>query len=75
MQPTEFPDLLVSRTEIKMVGVAENDVGAEVFEDVLRNRFHGRNSPDGHEYRGLDNPVWQSDASGAGETILGFDCE
>jgi len=38
VQPAEVADLLVSRTQIKMIGVAENDLRAEFFKNVLRDR-------------------------------------
>ena len=40
MQPTRLPHLLHSRAQIKMVSISQQDLNADVFENVLRNAFH-----------------------------------
>jgi hypothetical protein len=37
-----------------MIGVAENDLGAERFDNVLGDRFYAARGADGHEDGGLD---------------------
>ena len=44
-----------------MIGVAEDDLGAERFNDVLRNGFDGSSSADRHENRRFDGLMGQMD--------------
>jgi len=47
MQAAEFADERMTGTQIKMVGVGENDFGAEGFEGFLGEGFDGGGSADG----------------------------
>jgi hypothetical protein len=38
-QAAKFTHILVSRAQIKMIGIAKNNVGAKFFKDVLGNGF------------------------------------
>ena len=49
-----------------MIGVAQNDLGAAMFEVFGRQRFHRRLGADRHEYRRVDGPVRRGDRSQAG---------
>ena len=62
-------------SQIEMVGVAENDLGAQFFEDVLGNGLHRRDGADGHEDRRFDLAMRRDDASGASAAIASFDGE
>ena len=75
MESTKLANVLVSGAKIKMVSVAENDLRAKFFEDILRNGFDGRNGSDGHEDRRFNNTMRQLHAPYAGLTIASFDCE
>ena len=44
-------------TQIEMVGVAEDDLGVEGFEHVLRDGLDGPGCAHRHEYRRLDGLV------------------
>ena len=55
-----------SGTQVEVIGVAENDVRAQLFEGVLRNTFHRGYRADRHENRGPDLAVGRQEAPGAG---------
>ena len=57
VQPAEVADQLVARPEVQVVGVAEQDLRAEVAHLVRVQRLHGPLRPDGHEDGRLDLPV------------------
>jgi hypothetical protein len=61
MQAAEFADQSMARAKIKMVGIGENDFGAESFERFLGESFDGGGGANGHESRRFD------DAMGRGE--------
>ena len=48
-----------------MVGVAENDLGAQGFQGVLGNGFDGSGGADGHKYRCFNGLVGQEKLSAA----------
>ena len=50
-------DQFVARPKIEVVGVAENDFGAHVFQMLGRERLDGPLGADRHERRGLDHAV------------------
>ena len=60
--PLHAPDGLVAGAQIQMIGVAENDLGAQRLEHVLRNGFDGALRAHGHEDRRFDGLVGQVDA-------------
>ncbi len=39
MQPAQLADLRDSGSQVEMVGIAQKDLYAEIFQDVLRNAF------------------------------------
>ncbi len=50
MQAAHAANRLVSRTKIKMIGIAENDLCAERFDDVLRHGLHAAGRSHRHEH-------------------------
>ena len=55
VQPAEPPDRLVPRPQIQMIGVAENDLGVEIVDQIPRQQaLDGGLRPDRHEHRRLD---------------------
>jgi hypothetical protein len=54
---------LVAGPEIKMIGVAEDDLGAERLQNVLRNRLHAACCADRHEDRSLDHLMRQDETA------------
>ena len=65
MQAAHAADGLVAGTQIKMVGVAEDDFDAESFKRVLGDGFDGALRADGHEDRGFDGLVGQEETAAA----------
>jgi hypothetical protein len=72
MHPAHPPDGLDAGAEVKMIGIAEQNLDAEVFEYVLGHTFHGRESSDWHEHRGLNLAVRGGQAPRAGWTLDRF---
>ena len=54
------------RPQIKMVGVVEQYLDAQLFESVLRNAFDVGKGADGHEHGRLDRAVRSDKAAGPG---------
>ena len=75
VQPAQFAHQLVPRTQIEMVGIAQNDLRAQVFQNVLRHGFYGSGSADRHECRRVHIPMSSVNAGLAGRTGMGLDCE
>jgi hypothetical protein len=75
MESAKLANVLVPGPKIEMVGIAENDLGAEFFEDVLRNGLYGSHGSNGHKDRRLDDAVRQLHAAYAGLSVASFDCE
>src|SRR4051812_41610001 len=75
MKSSKFADVLMSRPKIKMVGVAEDDLSAEFFENVLRHSLDARDRADGHEDGRFNDAVGQLQAADTRFAIGSFDCE
>src|SRR3954468_25048060 len=75
MEPAEFADVLMSRPKIEMIGVAEDNLSAEFFEDVLRNRLNAGDCADGHEHWRFNDAVRQLHAPDPSFAVVGFNCE
>jgi len=39
MQPTQLADQLVTRAQVQVIGIGENDLRVQLFEQMLRNRL------------------------------------
>ena len=50
MQATHPADLLHAGTQVKMVGISQQNLDAEFFQNVLRHAFDRRQGSDRHEY-------------------------
>ena len=61
VQPAHAPDGFVARPQIEVIGVAENDLGAQRFQHVLRNGLDRPGGAHRHEDRRLDSPVRQGE--------------
>ena len=57
VQAAQAANQLVARPQVKMVGIAENDLRVELFEIPLRLALYRRPRADGHERRCFDHPV------------------
>src|SRR5262249_21366340 len=75
VESTQVAHQLVPGAQIEMVGVAENDLRAQLFQHILRNALHRSSSSNRHKYRSLHLTVRCDDASRACGTRLGFDDE
>ena len=68
MDATHAPDELVAGPEVQMVSVGEDDlralaVGADLFEDALRDGLHGGGGSDWHEDWRFDDTMRQGKLS------------
>jgi hypothetical protein len=59
MQAAHSADEFMSGAKVKMVGVAENNLRAEFFEDFLGHSFNAACRSHRHEHRGFDGLVRQ----------------
>jgi hypothetical protein len=61
VEAARFFDDLLAWLKVKVVGIRQNDAGAEGFDLFRRKAFDGRQSPDGHEHRHFTTPwgVWR----------------
>ena len=75
LHPAELADRLHTRPQIKMVGVIQQDLDAELLQRVLRYALDRGQCSHRHKDWGLDFTVWREEASGAGGAIAGFDLE
>src|SRR6266446_2867289 len=66
VQAAELAHKFVAGTQIKMIGIREDDFRAEVFERFLGERFDGGLGANGHEEWGFDGAVWRGQAATAG---------
>ncbi len=72
VKPAHAVNLLVTRAQIKVIGVAEDDFDAERFERVLRDGFDGALRADGHEDGGFDGLMGQEETAAAATGGCGF---
>ncbi len=71
MQPAHFADQLVTRPEVKMVGIGQQDLRPDLFECRLGDALHRRGGAHRHECRGLDHSVRGGELSQAGAGWIG----
>ena len=57
MQSAHPTDRFDARSQVKMIGIAQQDLHTQFFEYVLRHALDGRERPYRHEHRGLDHAV------------------
>ena len=57
MQAAETPDLIYTRPQIEVIGVAQQDLYIELVQNVLSDAFYGCQCAHWHEYRSLDFPM------------------
>ena len=75
MQAAHLADGFHSRTQVEVIGIAEKNLNPELFENILRHAFDGRNGAHGHKYRGFDLAVRSEQAPGAGRAGVALDME
>jgi len=63
MEAAHAADGIVTGAQVEVIGVAEDDFGAERFEDVLRYGFDGAGCADRHKDGRFDRGMRQNDAS------------
>ena len=71
MQAPEAGDQVVSGTEIQVIGVAEDDLGARLAYALLRQGLDRPLRADRHERRRLDGAVRGADRAGACGPVRG----
>ena len=65
VQPAEFADQFVPRTQVEVIRIGKNDARAQFFERLLRQSLYRRGSPHRHEYGRFDYPVRRRQLSAA----------
>ena len=73
VQSAHALDRLVAGAKIEMVGIAEDDLSAEIFEGSLGNSLDSAGRADGHEDRRFDGLVGQLKLSAAAAFQGGMD--
>ena len=66
VQSPHLSDSGDSRPQVKVIGIAKDDLRAEFFERLLRDTFHRRHRAHRHEYWSFDHGVRSSQPSEAG---------
>ncbi len=69
VQSAHAADGFVAGAQVEVIGVAEDDFGAQGFEDVLGNGLDGAGGADGHEDGGFDGLMGQHDLGAAAALI------
>ena len=75
VQPAQLAHQLVPRPKVQVIGISQNDLRAQVFQDVLRDRFDSSGRADRHECRRFHAAVRGVNAAQAGRTGLGLNGE
>ena len=75
MQSAELAQSLDSRPQIEVISVAQQNLRAKFFEDVLRNPFNRRYRADGHEDGSCNFSVRRDQAARASGASVGFNFE
>ena len=75
MQPAKLADNLNSRAKIKMIGIAQQNLHAEIFQQILRNPLDRRDCTHRHKHRRFDFAVRREQAPGARGAESFFDLE
>ena len=57
VQPAEFADQFVPGTQIKVIGIREDDFRAELFERLIAQAYYGGLRAHGHEEGRFDRAV------------------
>ena len=57
VQAAQVADQFVPRTQVEVIGVGENNLGANLLEQILRHAFDSSGSPDRHEDGRFHIPV------------------
>ncbi len=65
----------LARPLVQVIGVGEQDLGAERFELARGDAAHGAEGGDGHEGRRLDHAVRCHETRGAGAAVARLDVE
>src|SRR5450755_814932 len=72
MQTAHLANGLDSGTQIKMVGIGQENLDAEFFQYILRNTFDGCQRSNRHEDRRFDLSVRSDEFASAGRAAGGF---
>src|SRR5690348_7029039 len=75
VQRADLADCLVTGPQIQVISVAEKNLDAKLFENVLRHTFYRSERADRHEDRSLDFAVRCSNTTQASRTSSAVDGE
>src|ERR1700727_2992349 len=75
MQPSKLAHDFDSRTQVEVISVAEENLDAKLFENVLGDGFDCPSRAYRHEYRGFDLAVRGHQSTGTARTLAGLQCE
>src|ERR1700683_515191 len=65
MQAAKLAHSFDSRAQVEVIGVAEKNLHAKVFENILRHTFHCRHGANRHEHRGFNHSMRSEQPPGA----------
>lgn len=75
VQAAKVSNLLDTRPQVEVISVAEENLDAQLLEDVLRDRLDGGGSPHRHEHRGEDLAMGGGETAQAGIAGRCLDCK
>src|SRR6476646_7365377 len=75
VQAAQLAHQLVPRTQIQMIGIAQNDLRAQILQNVLRNSLHSPSRADRHKSRRFNQAVRGVDAGLSSRADFSLDCE
>jgi len=72
MQPAQPPHRFHAGAEIEVIGIAEQDLDSEIFQQVLRHAFYGRERADRHKDGSFDLAVGRDKSAYAARAANGI---
>ena len=75
MESAKLANLVNAGPQIEMVGIAQQDLYAQFFQQILRDTLDGRKRANRHEYGGFNFSVRGDETTGAGGAGGGVNLE
>jgi len=75
LQPAHFSDRFDTGPQIKMIGISEQDLDAQLFQQILRNALDRAERSHRHEDRRFDLSMRSDEFASAGGAAGGFNLE
>src|SRR6267142_4527598 len=75
VQPAHPPHSVHARPQIKMVGIPQQNLYPEIFEQVLRYAFDRSQRPHRHKHRSFDDPMRRDQPAEPARAVAGLNLE